>query len=247
MNRLRSGLVLAISVALAAAGVASAGPPFLTDDPEPTDPGQWEIYAPAFDAAGKGREFEGSAGAELNYGLAPDTQVTVGLPLSYALGASGFSADRGDLTVSVKYRFLNDESRALSIAAFPGMSLPTGSTGFSAGRVTALLPIWFQKDAGAWALFGGGGYAIHGGRGDRNYWTGGIALSRTYSERLMVGVEADRQGADTIEGRAATSLGIGAIMRLAPHLRLLASAGPTRMDGQAPTQFHAFLAVGLDF
>jgi hypothetical protein len=41
---------------------AQAGPPFLTDDPEPTETGHWEIYAPSLEASGKGRDYAGGAG-----------------------------------------------------------------------------------------------------------------------------------------------------------------------------------------
>ena len=51
---------------------ASAGPPFLADDPEPTEKGHWEIYAPMPEAQGRGATFEGTAGVELNYGAARD-------------------------------------------------------------------------------------------------------------------------------------------------------------------------------
>ena len=63
--------------------------------------------------------------------------------------------------------------------------------------------------------------------GNRDYWTGGVAVTRQFGERLLVGVEADRQGPDTVGGRASTSLGLGAIYDLPGPLRLLASGGPT--------------------
>lgn len=249
MNHRRGGIAfaLAATTALATGGAAWAGPPFLTDDPEPTDTGHWEIYAPALETSGKGRTYEGSVGAEINYGAAPDVQVTVGLPVSYAHDAGGFETGRGDLELSIKYRFFHDEAAGLSIAAFPGVTLPTASHGLGAGKVTALLPIWLQKDAGPWSLFGGGGYAINPGAGNRNYWTGGVALSRQVSKRLLLGVEADRQGADTDGGRASTSLGVGAILQLKAPFRILGSAGPTYVDGEGSPGFHAFLALGIDF
>ena len=237
----------AATLALGAAHATFAGPPFLTDDPEPTDTGHWEIYAPAFDAAGRAPDYEGSAGAELNYGAAADVQLTVGIPADYVHTSDGFTAGRGDLELSIKYRFFNDEAHGLQIAFFPGVTVPTGSSGFGSAHVTALLPIWFQKDAGAWSLFGGGGYAINPGTGNRDYWTGGVAVSREFSQRLLVGVEADRQGADAMDGRATTSLGVGAIARLTSSVRLLASAGPSFVDGDGRTQFHCFVALGLDF
>jgi hypothetical protein len=247
--RARAG-ALAAAVGLAAAlaaGLAWAGPPFLTDDPEPTETGHWEIYAPEFEAAGKGADFDGSFGAELNYGAAPNLQLTFGLPAAYIHDRAGFRTGLGDLRLSAKYRFYHDEAAGVSVAVFPGLSLPTATHGLGAGHVTALLPVWAQKDAGAWSIFGGGGYAINPGGGNRDYWTGGVAVARNVSKRLLVGVEADRQGADMVGGHASTSLGLGAILQLKPPFRLLASAGPTFVDGERSPGFHAFAALGLDF
>ena len=247
LNRTPALRLWAVLIALAAAWPAPAGPPFLTDDPEPTDTGHWEIYAPYAEASGRGREFEGSAGAELNYGAAPNLQLTVGLPASYAHDQAGWHVGRGDLEVSAKYRVFHDEAAGISVAIFPGVTLPTASRGLGNRRVTALLPIWAQKDIGRWSIFGGGGYANNPGTGNRDYWTGGIAVTRTLSERLLLGLEADRQGADTLGGHASTSLGIGGIMKLAGPFRLLASGGPTIVDHEGAPGFHAFVALGIDF
>jgi hypothetical protein len=237
------------AVALAALllpSAAYAGPPFLTDDPEPTDTGHWEIYAPLFEAEGSGEDFRGSLGAELNYGAAENLQITVGLPAAFAHDAGGWHWGAGDLEISAKYRFYHDENAGLQIAFFPGVTLPTAGHGMGAGRVTALLPVWGQKDFGHWSVFGGGGYAINPGAGNRDYWTGGVALTREIGERLLVGVEVDRQGADIVGGSASTSLGAGAIYDLPGPLRLLASGGPT-FDDTGGHGFHSFVALGVDF
>ncbi|MEO6041838.1 MAG: hypothetical protein ABIP41_08055, partial [Croceibacterium sp.] len=209
--------------------------------------GHWEIYAPLFEAEGAGADYSGSVGAELNYGAAPNLQITVGLPAAaYTHDATGWRWGAGDLAVSAKYRFYHDEAAGVQIAAFPGVTLPTATSGLGAGRVTALLPVWAQKDFGPWSAFGGGGYAINPGAGNRDYWTGGAALARQFGKRLLVGVEADRQGPDTVGGRASTSLGVGAIYDLPGPFRLLASGGPTLGDS-GDRGFHAFAALGLDF
>lgn len=236
-----------VALGLMAATPASAGPPYLTDDPEPTETGHWEIYAPLLEGEGAGSNFEGSAGAEINYGAAPNVQVTVGLPVAYAHDSAGTEWGAGDIAVSLKYRFYHNENLGLSIAVFPGVTLPTASNDLGAGRVTGLLPIWFQKDSGPWSVFGGGGYAFNPGPGNRDYMTGALAVSRQATPNLSLGVEVQRQGADTIGGSAATSLGIGAIYQLRAPFRLLASAGPTFEDGGGTTGFHAFLALGLDY
>jgi hypothetical protein len=233
--------------ALCAAKSAFAGPPFLTDDPEPTETGHWEIYAPLMEADGRGADFKGAAGAELNYGAAPDLQLTLGLPAAYVHDRTGWRWGAGDIEVSAKYRFYHDDAVGISIAAFPGITLPTGNHGMSASKVTALLPVWAQKDVGPWSVFGGGGYAINPGTGNRNYWTGGLALTRSFGDGLLIGVEADRQGADIVGGRGSTQLGAGTIVRLNGSLRLLASGGPTFGDAGGKAGFHAFAALGLNF
>jgi hypothetical protein len=75
---------------------------------------------------------------------------------------------------------------------------------------------------------------------------GGAALTRQFGKRLLVGVEADRQGADTVGGSPSTSLGVGAIYDLPGPLRLLASGGPTFED-RGGRGFHSFIALGIDF
>ena len=239
----------ASALAIVAAFLASAvqaGPPFLTDDPEPTETGHWEIYAPLFEAEGSGNDFGGSFGAEINYGPVKDVQLTVGLPVAYTHDAAGWTAGAGDVAASVKYRFFHDEAAGVQIAVFPGITLPTASKGLGAGRVTALLPIWAQKDVGKWSVFGGGGYAINPGLGNRNYWTGGIAVSRQFGDKLLLGVELDRQGPDVVGGHSSTSLGLGAIYDLPGPLRLLASGGPT-LEDRGGRSFHMFAALGIDF
>lgn len=247
MTRISWSPTVFFAAALLAPTMAWAGPPFLTDDPEPTETGHWEIYGPLVEGEGQGGAFEGSVGAEINYGAAPNVQITVGLPVAYTHEAGATAWGAGDVAVSLKYRFYHNEDLGLSIAAFPGMTLPTARSGMGADKVTGFLPVWFQKDAGPWSVFGGGGYAFNPGRGNRDYVTGGIAVSRQITPDLLLGVEADRQGADTVDGKASTSFGIGAIYQLKAPYRLLASMGPTYEDDSDSAGFHAFLALGLDF
>lgn len=240
------------SAALASAlalfsSVASAGPPYLTDDPEPTDTGHWEIYGPYLEAEGRGPDFEGSTGVEINYGAAKDLQLTLGLPLAFEHDASGLTTGAGDLELSAKWRFWEDKQSGLQAAFFPGVTLPTGTNGLSAEKVTALLPLWFQKDSGKWSIFGGGGYAINPGQGNRNFWTGALAITRQLSDRLSAGIEVQREGADSVGGGGVTRLGVGGIYTLGGPFRLLASAGPSFTDRVPGAGFHSFIALGIDY
>jgi len=65
------------AIVVAALGVASpawAGPPFVSDDPEPTDYKHFEIYT--FNSGTAVRsDTVGASGIDFNYGAAPDLQT----------------------------------------------------------------------------------------------------------------------------------------------------------------------------
>jgi hypothetical protein len=231
--------------ALLAATPAVAGPPYDTDDPEPTELHHWEIYG--FGSVdGFGGSADGAAGLDLNYGAAPDVQLTATVPFDFETGA-GTHVGRGDLELGVKYRFLRREKAALSMAVFPRIILPTASRRFGTGRVQLLLPIWAQKDIGAWSVFGGGGYTINPGAGNRDFWQVGLAATHPVTQRLSLGAEAYRQGAEAVGTRATTRLGLGGIYKLGGPYSLLASGGPEFEDGRSAAGFHAYFALGLSF
>lgn len=242
MIRLRLGFAL---LALTVPRAAEAGQPFLTDDPVPTEPGHWQIFAPQFSAAGSGRQFDGVLETEIDYGAAPGVQLTLDVGSAYTHGAGGWRWGVGDVRASLKYRFY-DDGAGFQVAAFPGLTLPTGTHGMSAGRVTAFLPIWAEKDWGPWSVFGGGGYALNPGSGNRDYWTAALAVTRQVNGGLLVGAEVQRQGADAIGGHGSTGAGAGAIVHLSGPLSFHVSGGPTWSDGGG-RGFHAFTALALDF
>jgi hypothetical protein len=243
MRAIRTLTGLAALVACASA--ASAGPPYATDDPEPTERGHWEIYAFAGGTATDG-SFDGAAGFDLNYGPVPDVQLTATLPINFADdGIARIGA--GDIEIGVKYRFFQREAAGLSIAVFPRIILPTAGRRFGTGRVRLLLPVWAQKDFGRWSLFGGGGYTINPGAGNRDFWQSGLALTRTLGPRLSLGAEIFHEAADSVGGHATTSLGLGGIYHLGGPFSLLLSGGPAFEHHCRGAQLNAYVALGLDF
>jgi len=234
--------------ALAFAGAASpalAGPPYLTDDPVPTDTGHWEIYA--FSAAeGHRSTLDANAGFDLNYGPVKGVQLTATLPLSFSHAPlEGWRSGTGDVELGVKYRFLNDEKDGVSAAIFPRAILPTSGIERHE-RTHFLLPLWVGKDfAGGTSLFGGGGYEINSGPGNRNFWQAAVAVTHDVNEKLSVGAEITRQGSDTVGGTAQTRAGLGSILKLSDHYALLVSGGPTWADRR--TGYHLYGALGLFF
>ena len=236
---------LAATLMLAAAAPAWAGPPYLTDDPVPTDLRHWEFYGFIDDEGISGTQ-DGDAGFDLNYGAAEGVQLTATLPLSFSREQSrGWRSGSGDVEVAVKYRFLNDEKHGVSAAIFPRLILPTSSLAED-GKTRILLPVWLEKDfAGGTSLFGGGGFEINPGPGNRNFWQAGAALTKDVSEELSIGAEITREGPDSDGGTPQTRAGVGAIAKLSTHYSLLFSGGPTWADHR--TGYHLYGALGLFF
>lgn len=238
-------LRLIAAVAMAAAAPAFAGPPYITDDPVPTDTGHWEIYA-FTDGQGLHSDVDADAGLDLNYGPVKGVQLTATLPLSFSHGAGqGWRSSTGDVELAVKYRFFDDERRGVSVAVFPRAFLPT-STLQRDERTRILLPIWAEKDfAGGTSVFGGGGYELNPGPGNRNFWQAGLAVTQDLSKAVSVGGEVAWQQRDSDDGTAQTNAGLGAIVKLSEHYALLFSGGPTWADSR--TGYHFYGSLGLFF
>ncbi len=104
-----------------------AGPPFLTDDPEPVELHHWEFYL----ATQQNQASDGWSGTaphfEVNYGAVADLQLHMIAPLAYdnpKVGSSHYGL--GDMELGFKYRFVHETETLPQIAIFPLIELPTG-------------------------------------------------------------------------------------------------------------------------
>ena len=207
-------------------GQTWAGPPYVTDDPAPTDYQHFEIYV--FTGGMTARDgTSGVAGIDFNYGGAPDLQVTAVLPLEYdSLVHSGTVTGIGNIELAAKYRFLHQEDFGWDLAVFPRVFLPSASHIVGDNHASFLLPIWVGKDIGAWSTFGGGGCALNNGGESQDYCIVGWALTRKVLPALHVGAEIYHQTADEKDGRSSTGIGFGATYDLSENYHLMASFGP---------------------
>jgi hypothetical protein len=230
---------------LAAPGPALAGPPYQTDDPEPTELHHWEIYN-FVTADGRHSDFDGEAGLDLNYGGAKGLQLTATLPIAFSRTSDeGWRAGSGDVELGAKYRLLEDKQRGWQAAIFPRVILPTLAKGLGSNRLRLLLPLWVQKDLGKTSVFGGGGYEINPGSGHKDFWQAGIAVTHDFSEDFSLGTEIFWQSADTQGGESSTGVNLGLIRQLGGPYSFLLAGGPSFSSGR--TSYHAYAALALNF
>lgn len=226
---------------------ALAGPPFVADDPEPIKYQHWEFYV-ASQTTKTADDWSGTAPHfELNYGVIPNAQLHLIAPLAYDAPSGG---DRhygyGDTELGVKYRFIQETDWSPQVGVFPLLEIPTGNSdeGLGSGHVQAFLPLWLQKDVGSWTFYGGGGYAINPGAGNRNWTFLGAVAQVQVMENILVGAELYHRTPTEVGGEADTAFNLGTVIDFTHHHHLLFSAGRS-IEG--PTQFQAYLAYQLTF
>jgi hypothetical protein len=222
-------ILLAVGLNLIPAARIFAGPPFLTDDPEPVDYQHWEAYlfADGDHTSGGGYTITGPA-VELNYGVLPDTQLHLVVPMT-SVGGGGAPAvsGLGDTEVGVKYRFLHETNWWPQLAIFPMAELPTGDAdrGLGNGQTWFRLPLWAQKSFGDWTTYGGGGAALNSAPGQRDYPFGGWLVQRDFGPHLTLSGEVFAQGTDTDSDQGTAVLNFGGSYNVNENFSLLFSAG----------------------
>jgi hypothetical protein len=194
----------AVVCALALGGARArgqAGPPFQTDDPTPVELGHYEAYVFG-QADGTPVEMDAVGPAfEFNWGAVPNIQLHAIVPLggvwpsnnpAYLPGGVGASAfGVTDAELGFKWGFIKQTKHRPQIGSFTMFEIPTGSyaKGLGVGKVWYKLPLWAEKEFGAWSLCGGMGYTVVPQVGYRNFLYGGVLLKRVVNERLELSAE----------------------------------------------------------
>ena len=208
------------------APVASAGPPYVSDDPQPTAYRQYEIYA-FTQGLRTDAGTSGAVGVDFNYGAGPDLQLTLVIPDAYEHPRDGTSASGLEsIELAAKYRFVRQDRSGWDIAVFPRLFLPSASASVGSRHAALLVPVWLERDWGRWSSFGGGGCALNRGGDARNYCLASWALAYQLRSNLQLGAELVYQSPDTRDTPASFSAGAGVRYDLNKTLHLLAYAGP---------------------
>lgn len=241
-DRLTPGKIsLLAALLLAVTRPVLAGPPFATDDPVPVDYQHWEIYLGTMHTE-TGDGWAGTAPhLEVNYGAFTNVQLHLAVPLAYDAPAhDGPHYGLGDTELGVKYRFVQETERFPQIGIFPLLEVPTGraSQGLGGGHVQAFLPVWLQKSFGRWTVYGGCGYGINPGAGNRDWGFGGALVQYQVADQVAVGGEIYHRTAAESGGRGDTAFNVGAVIDFNEHQHLLFSAGRS-LDGPVDFQIYA--------
>jgi hypothetical protein len=201
-----------IGLAATCLSTAQAGPPYVTDDPEPTDTHGFENYLYVQGTNSAGSFASPGVGLEINYGALADTQLSWSIPLNPNPAPGGMGVVWAPLGGGIKYRFVEEDSAGWrpQVAVFPQVFIPVGATAHSS-PTTELLPVWAQKTIGSWTTFGGGGYTHNPGANNRDFAIYGWALQRQINHRLALGVEIFGQTRDAVDDRGSTAAGVAAL------------------------------------
>lgn len=246
---------LATAVGLAA-GRALAGPPFVTDDPEPVPYQHFEFYNISLGTAIRGDTSGDAPAFEYNYGIVPNGQAHIIAPLTFDTQSGSYGY--GDTELGFKYRFIdeNKDGWRPMVGIYPLVELPTGNAdrGLGAGYVRAYFPVWLQKSFGDWTTYGGGGYWLNQGddTANRNYWFFGWLLQKQVSRQLAIGAEIYHQTSTVAFGainpiftQPTTGFNIGAIYDFDDDHHLLVSVGKGLQNAATTNEFSWYVAYQI--
>jgi len=221
-----------------------AGPPYLTDDPEPVEYHHWEAYLASLFFK-QPQVWTGTAPhLEVNYGLVPNLQLHLIVPMVFYIPSPGRNSyGYGDTEFGTKFRFIQESELIPQIGTFPLLEVPTGShdRNLGSGHVQTFLPLWIQKSMGTWTAYGGGGYWINPGANNRNWWFTGLVIEYRVLPRLTPGFEIFHGTSPEVGVPNETGINFGLICDFTTIQHIIFSAGPA-IEGQNQLQgYFAYL------
>ena len=239
----RKYIVLVTIIILINIQFTFAGPPFDTDDPEPVRFKHWEYYISSMSTFQVGIWSGTSPHIELNYGLIPNVQVHLLLPLNYNYSVhQGVNFGYADTEVGIKYRFVQETENSPQIGTFPIVEIPTiKNSEFSDGKTKLYLPVWLQKSWVKITTYGGVGYWINPGVNNKNWIFSGWEVQYNFSDHITLGGEIYFHSASTKDTRSGTGFNLGGSVNPTDKFHIIFSLGHTLSKDNTLTSYLGLL------
>jgi hypothetical protein len=241
----RCFFVLVLTVGFFTSATVHAGPPFITDDPEPVELHHWEVIL----AMQQFHTVDGWSGTsphlDINYGAAPNLQLNLFPSVAYNKNPGQPARfGWGDVEMGFKYRFLQETDTHPQMAIYPLLDLPTANhkEDLGSGKAHLFIPIWMQKSFGKWTSYGGAGYWFNPGSGNRDYWFAGLVVERKLTENFAPAVEVQFRTPAEVDTHSKTVINGGGTLDLSEHYHILFSAGHSV---QGPAEFQGYLGLQI--
>ncbi len=209
-----------------------AGPPFLTDDPEPVPFRHWEYYISSMNTF-QAHTWSGTLPhGEVNYGLFRNMQVHLLLPVNYVyLQHDEVKFGYADTELGIKYCFLQETASRPQIGTFPIFEIPTVKNNeFSDGNVKIFIPVWAQKSWNKFTTYGGIGYWINPGTNNKNSVFAGWELQYDFSQVVTLGGEFYFQSADAADSKPVAAFNIGGSLNASQKTHFIFSFGHSMVN-----------------
>jgi hypothetical protein len=224
-----------------------AGPPFITDDPEPVEANHWEVNYSVSKTWRAGGSSAGAPSIDINYGLSPNIQLHAQPKYAYETDGQNKHSGLDNTEIGVKYRFINQQYGNVNwmLGTYPMVQLPTGSStlGESRGKVQAFLPVWLQRNSDDWTIYGGIGYRLNQYADSKNSWFSGITTLYRFTNQLQLGGEVFHETSASIGERGASGFNMGGIYNVNNNYHLLFSMGKGLSNVGSTNQFSGYLAL----
>ncbi len=226
---------------------ARAGPPFLTDDPEPVEYGHWEVNTALTGTRSRSDTLAYLPQVDINEGIQPGVQLHLMPQMGYHASPVQQGYARGNTELGIKYRLTPDayEPADWMVAVYPLYELSSGNDlrFQGTGASSTYLPLWVQTQRGRWTFYGGGGYWINPGASRQNAWAAGWVTLYQWSPHWQWGGEWFVQTASVPHQGAASGFNLGGNYAFAQDYALLFSVGQGLTNVSATNQGSYYLGL----
>lgn len=210
-------------IAILSANQILAGPPFITDDPEPVELHHFEFYLSSADLFSPDHISGTLPHFEVNYGAFQNTQLHLIVPINFDYNkADNFKFSYSTTELGIKYRFVEETDNFPQIGTFPIFQLPLS---LNMKESQLFLPVWFQKSFDKFSTYGGFGYGINPGVGNRNWLFLGMQCQYEFSEILSQGFEVFYHSGQTIDETSQLTINYGGFINSVRNFHFLYSIG----------------------